>query len=116
MNSLDLSTQLESLQLAAEYAAGFVNARGAVLIARLYDIPNRIREVALHGVCHGAATALAAAQARSGHNLRLLPHGFPDAVHPGDHERLTEDFHSATDSVAFNTLANDIVGKVFSGP
>ena len=99
-----------------EYAAGFVNARGAIPIVRLYDIPNRVREVALHGVRHGAATALAAAQARSGHNLRLLPHGFPDAVHLGDHERLTEDFLSAADSVAFNTLADDIVGKVFPGP
>ena len=116
MNSSDLSAQLESLQLAAEYAAGFVNARGAVPIVRLYDIPNRVREVALHGVHHGAATVLATAQARSGHNLWLLPHGFPDAVHLGDHEHLTEDFLSAADSVAFNTLADDIVGKVFSGP
>ena len=116
LNFSDLSAQLESLQLAVEYAAGFVNARGAVPIVRLYDIPNRVREVALHGVRHGAATALAAAQARSGHNLWLLPHGFPDAVHPGDHERLTEDFLSAADSVALNTLADDIVGKVFSGP
>jgi len=116
LNSSDLSTQLESLQLAAEYVVGFVNVRGAVLIVRLYDIPNRVREVALHGVSHGAATALAAAQACSGHNLRLLPHGFLDAVHSGDHERLTEDFLSTADSVAFNTLADDIVGKVFSGP
>ena len=116
MNLSYLSAQLESLQLAAEYAVGFVNARGAISIVRLYDIPNRIREVALHGIHHGAATALAAAQARSGHNLRLLPHGFPDAVHPGDHERLTEDFLSVVDSVAFNTLADDIVGKVFPGP
>ena len=116
MNSLDLSTQLESLQLAAEYATGFVNARGAVPIVHLYDIPNHVREVALHGVRHGAATALAAAQARSGHNLRLLPHGFSDVVHPRDLECLTEDFLSAANSMAFNTLADDIVGKVFSGP
>ena len=116
MNLSDLSTQLESLQLATEYTAGFVNARGVVPIVRLYDIPNRVREVALHGVRHGAATALAAAQARSGHNLWLLPHDFPDEVHPGDHEHLTEDFLSAVDSVAFNTLADDIVGKVFSSP
>ena len=116
LNSSDLSAQLESLQLAAEYAAGFVNARGAIPIVRLYDIPNRVREVALHGVRYGAATALAAVQAHSGHNLRLLPHGFLDAVHPGDHERLTEDFLSAANSVAFNTLADDIVGKVSSSP
>ena len=116
LNLSNLSAQLESLQLAAEYAAGFVNARGVVPIVGLYDIPNRVREVALHGVRHGAATALAAAQARSGHNLRLLPHGFPYAVHPGDHEPLTEDFFSATDSMAFNTLADDMVGKVSFGP
>ena len=72
--------------------------------------------VALHGVHHGAATALATAQARSGHNLRLLPHGFPDEVHPEDHDHLIEDFLGAANSMAFNTLADDIVGKVFSGP
>ena len=116
MNSSDLSTQLESLQLAAEYATGLINARGAVPIVCLYDILNRVREVALHGVRYGAATALAAAQARSGHNLRFLPNGFLDVVHPGDHERLTKYFLSAVDSVAFNTLADDIVGKVFSYP
>ena len=87
---------------------GFVNARDAVQVVRLHDIPNRAREVALHGVCHGAAMALAAAQARFGHNLRLLPHGFPDAAYPGEHERLVEDFMSAANFVAFNTLADDI--------
>ena len=76
----------------------------------------RVREVALHGVSHGAAMALAAAQARSGHNLRLLPHGFLDAAHPGEHEHLVEDFSNAANSVAFNTLADDIVGRVFFGP
>ena len=93
---------------------GFVNGRGAVLVVRLHDIPNHVMEVALHVVHQGAAMALAAAQARSGHNLRLLPHGFPDATHPGEHESLAEDFSSAANSVAFNTLADDIVSKVFS--
>ena len=116
MNLLDLTAQLESLQSAVDHAAGFVNARGAVSVVRLHDIPNHVREVALHGVCHGAIMALAAAQARSGHNLRLLPHGFLDATYPGEHKRLVEDFMSAANSVAFNTLANDIVGKVFSSP
>jgi len=83
-------------------------------VVRLHDIPNRVREVALHGVRHGAAMALAAAQAHSGQNLRLLPHGFPNAMYPREHECLVEDFTSAAKSVAFNTLADDIVGKVFS--
>ena len=34
LNLSDLSAQLESLQLAAEYVAAFVNARGAILIVR----------------------------------------------------------------------------------
>ena len=91
LNILDLTAQLESLRSAVDHAVGFVIARGAVPVVRLHDIPNRVREVALHGVRHGTAMALAAAQARLGLNLRLCPHGFLDAVYPGEHERLVED-------------------------
>ena len=101
--------------MAANHVVGFVNAKGAVPVVRLHDIPNRVREVALHGISHGAAMALAAAQARSGHELRLLPHGFPATEHPGDHERLVEDFSDATNSVALTAQADNIVNKVFSG-
>ena len=59
---------------------------------------------------------LAAAQACSGPNFWLLSHGFSDAAYPREHERLVEDFLSAANSIAFNTLADDIVSKVFSGP
>ena len=107
---------MESLRSAADHAAGFVNARGTVPIACLHDIPNCVREVALHGVRHGIAIALATTQVRSGHNLQLLPHGFPDAVPPEDHERLIEEFFSAANFVAFNTLADDVVSKLFFGP
>ena len=99
-----------------EYTAGFINARGAVLVVRLHDIQNHVREVALHGIRHGASMALAAAQARSGHKLRFLPHGFLAAAHPGDHERLVEDFFSTTNSIAFISQADDIVTKVFFRP
>ena len=116
LNLLDLTTQLESLRSATDHAAGFVNARGTIPVVRLHDIPNHVREITLHGVHHGAAMALAAAQARFGHNLWLLPHGFPSAAYPREHERLVEDFLSTANSIAFNTLADDIVSKVFSGP
>ena len=99
-----------------EYAAGFINAKGAVPVVCLHDIPNHVREVALHGICHGAAMALAAVQAHSGHELWLLSHGFPATEYPGDHERLVEDFFSVANSIAFNTLGDDIVSKVFFGP
>ena len=98
-----------------EYAAGFINAKGVVLVVCLHDIPNRVREVALHGVRHGAAMALAATQARSSHELRLLSHGFPATEHPRDHERLVEDFFNAANSIALTTQAKDIVNKVFPG-
>ena len=94
---------MESLRSATDHATGFVNARGTVLVVRLHDIPNRVREVALHGVRHGATMALAAAQACSGHDLRLLPHGFLATERPGDHERLVDDFFNAANSIAFNT-------------
>ena len=102
--------------MAAEHVAGFVNARGAILVVRLHDIPNHVREVALHGVRHGAAMALASAQAHSGHKLWFLPHGFPAAVHPRDYELLIKDFFSAAHSIAFISQADDIVAKVFFGP
>jgi len=79
---------------------GFVNVRGAVPMVRLHDVPNHAREVALHGVHHGAAMALASAQAHSSHELWLLPHGFLAVVHPKDCECLIEDFFSATNSIA----------------
>ena len=61
MNLLDLTAQLESLRSAVKHVVGFVNDRGAIPVVRLHDIPNRVREMALHGVHHGATMALAAA-------------------------------------------------------
>ena len=115
LNPLDLSAQLESLRLAVDHVAGFINARGAILVVRLYDIPNRVREVALHGVRHGAAMALAAAQVHSSHDLRLLPRGAPATGYPRDYEPLVEDFSDAANSVVLTSQANNIVNKVFFG-
>ena len=89
--------------LAADHAAGFVNARGTVLVARLHDISNHVREVALHGVRHGAAMALAAAQVHSSYDLWLLPHGALVTGYPRDYERLVEDFFDATNYVALTS-------------
>ena len=85
-------------------------------MVRLHDIPNRVWEVTLHGVRHGATMALASVQVHSGHELWFLPHGFPAAAHPGDYERLIEDFFSAANSVASISHADDIIAKVFSNP
>ena len=81
-------------------------------VVRLYDVPNRVREVALHGVHHGAAMALTVAQARSSHELQLLLHGFLATEHPKDHQRLVKNFFNTANSVALASQAKDIVNKV----
>jgi hypothetical protein len=53
--------QLEALQLAVGDASSALNTRGDTLEARLQDVPVRARKVALHGVRHYAAIALAIA-------------------------------------------------------
>ena len=85
-------------------------------MVRLHNILNHVREVALHGVHHGAAMAVASTQAHSSHELRFLPHGFLAVAHLGNYERLIEDFFSAANSIAFISQADDIVAKVFSSP
>ena len=72
-------------------------------MAHLHDIPNHVREVALHGIRHGATMALAAAQVHYGHDLWLLPHGALVTEYPKDYERLVEDFFDATNSVALTS-------------
>ena len=82
----------------------------------LHDVPNHAREIALHGVCHSAAIALAVAQVLSGYELRLLPHGFLATDHPEDHENLVEDFSNVVNTIAFSSSSKDIVNKVFLNP
>ena len=48
--------------MVADYTAQSVNAKGAISVVHLHDVPNHAREIALRGVCHGATVALAVAQ------------------------------------------------------
>ena len=89
--------------MAADHAAGFIIARGAVPVARLHDILHRVREVTLHRIRHGATMALAAAQVHFDHDLQLLPHGALVTGYPGDYERLVEDFFNAANYVALTS-------------
>ena len=89
--------QLESLQSAANAAADAINARGYPIDARLQDIPARIQEIAIHGVRHGAAVALTAAQVQTGHELHAMKTGFPMGDGPEEHEDLLEEFTIAAE-------------------
>ena len=97
--------QLESLQSAANAAVDVINARGSPIDVRLQDIPARIQEIALHGVRHGAAVALTAAQVQTGHDLHTMEVGFPTDDGPEGHEDLIEDFFIAVEAIADITPA-----------
>ena len=106
--------QLESLQLAADATADAVNAWGSLIAARLQDVPVRVQEIALHGVHHGAAVALTAAQVQTGHDLHAMEVGFPIGDGPKGHEDLLKEFIVAAEAVVDITSAQDVVNKVFN--
>ena len=76
----------------------------------------RAREVALHGVPHGAAVAIAIAQVRSEHDLHPLQPGFPDSEDPENYQELVDDFEGVADAVAHVTPAEGIINHVFFSP
>jgi len=90
-----------------------VNARGSPIDARLQDVPIRIQEIALHGVHHGAAVALTAAQVQTGYELHAMETGFPMGNGPEEHEDLLEEFVMAAEAIVDITSAQDVVNKIF---
>ena len=105
--------QLESLQLAANTVVDAVNAWGSLINARLHDVPAHVQEIALHGVCHGAAVALTAAQVQTGYELHAMETSFPMGDGPEEHEDLLEEFTMAVEAIVYITSAQDVVNKVF---
>ena len=90
-----------------------VNARGSSIDARLQDILVRVREIALHGVRHGAAVVLTAAQVQMGYKFRAMETGFPMGDGPVEHEDLLEEFTIAAKAVVDITSVQDVVNKIF---
>ena len=94
---LDLEEELAALREVALIAVNDMNTGGVLCEDRLWAMPAWVRTVALSGVRHGAALALAVAQLHSGHDLRLLEPSFP--VGADEEEELTGDFTDATEDV-----------------
>ena len=90
-----------------------VNARGSSIDARLQDIPVHVQEIALHGVRHGAAVALIAAQVQMGYELHAMETGFPMGDGPEEREDLLEEFTITAKAVVDITSAQDVVNKIF---
>lgn len=74
------------------------------------NVFERVKEIALNGVRHDAALALALAQPHSNHDLRTLTIKVPDRGDPVDLP-LAEDFSLAANAVASFSSVADIVNK-----
>ena len=72
--------------------------------------------VALCGVRHGAAIALAVAQLHSSHDLHLLEPGFLVGANEPELEELIGDFTAATEAIMAATRVGDIVLTTFFDP
>jgi hypothetical protein len=79
----------------------------------LQDIPNRVREIATHGVCQGAATALALAQLHTGRELHHLQRIFPEEAELADYDELVDDFEGVADAISNDIDADGIVNRSF---
>ena len=93
-----------------------MNARGNTVAARLRDISRRVREVARHGVHHGATVALATAQFQTGHDLLQvesvhLPLGSEDWW---VFEELADDMEMAAAAISEDVSIEAVIGNVFA--
>ena len=93
-----------------------MNARGDTVAAHLQDIPNRVREVAGHGVLRGDALTLATAQFQTGHDLLQiepvhLPLGSEDWW---VFEELADDMEMAAAAISADVSIEAVIGNVFA--
>ena len=93
-----------------------MNAHGNTVAARPRDIPNRVREIAGHGVRRGAAIALATAQFQIGHDLLQvepvhLPLGSEDWW---VFEELADDMEMAAAAISEDVSIEAVIGNIFA--
>ena len=93
-----------------------MNARGDTVAARLQDIPNRIREVAGHGVRRGATVALAMAQFETGHDLlQVEPFRFPLGSEDWwAFKELADEMEMAAATISEDVSIEAVIGNVFA--
>ena len=93
-----------------------MNARGDTIAVRLQDIPNRIREVAGHGVHRSATVAPATIQFEIGHDLlQVEPFHFPlGSENWWAFEELVDDIEMAAAAISENVSIEAVIGNVFA--
>ena len=93
-----------------------MNARGNTVAARLEDIPNRVREVASHGVRRGTVVALTTAPLESGHDfLQIEPVHFPLGSEDWwAFEEPADDMEMAAAAISKDVSTEAVIGNVFA--
>ena len=111
-----LEEELAALREATLVAVNDVNTGGVLLEDRLLAMLAQVRVVALSGVCHGAALALAVVKLRSGHDLCPLEPGFPVGANEEEKEELTSNFTAVAEAIVAATHAGGVVLTVIFEP
>ena len=108
--------QVQTQHAAVATATASVNARGDTIAVRLQDIPNRIREVAGHGVHRSATVAPATIQFEIGHDLlQVEPFHFPlGSENWWAFEELVDDIEMAAAAISENVSIEAVIGNVFA--
>ena len=93
-----------------------MNARGNTVAARLRDIPNRVWEVAGHGVCRVATVALATTQFQSGHDfLQVEPVHLPLGSEDWwAFKELADEMEMAAATISEDVSIEAVIGNVFA--
>ena len=108
-----MESKVQILHAVAATATEAVNARGGTVAARLQDIPNRIQEIAGHGVHQGATVALAMVQTLSGNNLRTLHPTFPEGEEREEFDELVDDLGVVATAIAEDVSLDAVISNVF---
>jgi hypothetical protein len=95
------------LHQATDVVADYMRAQGEHREECLLDIPEYFRDTMEFGIHCRAVVALAAAQVRSGHELRHLV-GFSEGEGASDHDELVEDFDEAADAAVAEMPAEEV--------
>lgn len=108
LSLLELDVELHALPPTAEVISDLMRARGVTLAECLQEVPARMHDAVEHGVFRGASVALAAAQVRSGVDLRGQV-GFPDGQGVVDYEDLADGFEDAAEAIIAEVPAEQIL-------
>jgi len=103
----DLEERYEVLSRAVLDAVGIQGTGGLLLLDRLRGIPDQVEL----GIRWGTMLAFAAAQLRSGRDLRRLEPGFPEGTTLRERERLADDFAGAAGFIAADVSISNLLKK-----